>query len=37
MVYPHEGHLFYKPSNLIDVLVHLVGWFDDTQNPQTEF
>jgi dipeptidyl aminopeptidase/acylaminoacyl peptidase len=28
VVYPGEGHLFYKPADQIDVFRRIVGWFD---------
>jgi dipeptidyl aminopeptidase/acylaminoacyl peptidase len=28
VVYPDEGHLFYKHADQIDVMSRLVGWFD---------
>jgi dipeptidyl aminopeptidase/acylaminoacyl peptidase len=28
VVYPGEGHLFYKPADQVDVFRRIVGWFD---------
>jgi dipeptidyl aminopeptidase/acylaminoacyl peptidase len=29
VVYPNEGHQFRDPAHAIDVMVRLLGWFDD--------
>ena len=34
VVYPDEGHLFYKHPDEIDVMVRLVGWFDTHFKPR---
>jgi dipeptidyl aminopeptidase/acylaminoacyl peptidase len=28
VIYPGEGHLFFKPADQVDVATRLVGWFD---------
>jgi dipeptidyl aminopeptidase/acylaminoacyl peptidase len=29
VVYPDEGHLFFKHEDQVDVMTRLVGWFDE--------
>jgi dipeptidyl aminopeptidase/acylaminoacyl peptidase len=33
VVYPDEGHLFFKRADQIDVMSRLVGWFDTYMKP----
>jgi len=33
VVYPDEGHLFYKHADQVDVMSRLVGWFDTHMQP----
>ena len=28
VIYPGEGHLFYKPADQLDVAKRIAGWFD---------
>jgi dipeptidyl aminopeptidase/acylaminoacyl peptidase len=33
VVYPDEGHLFYKHADQVDTMVRLVDWFDRNMKP----
>ena len=33
VVYPDEGHLFFKHEDQVDVMTRLVGWFDQYLKP----
>lgn len=36
VVYPDEGHFFFKRADQVDVLTRLVGWFDTYLKPASE-
>ena len=33
VVYPDEGHFFFKHDDQVDVATRLVGWFDEYLKP----